>query len=220
MYDIDFTIIINWFPLIVEGLLYTIYISSLSMLLGTAIGIICGTIRSSPVNCLINNLIIAYVELFRGTPLLVQLFFIYFGLGQIGIKFTPLQASIITLSLNTGAYVCELIRSSIAAVDAGQYEAARALGMNHTMTMQYIILPQAVKIAVPPLVNCFSSVLKDSSLVSVLAIAELTRVGQQIYSATLRSFEAYTTLGALYLIMTLIISRLSRYAEAKNSVKV
>lgn len=219
MYNVDFTIIINWFPLIIEGLLYTIYISSLSMFLGTVIGTVCGTIRSSPVNRLINYILTAYVELFRGTPLLVQLFFIYFGLGQIGIKFTPLQASIITLSLNTGAYVCELVRASIAAVDSGQYEAARALGMNHVMTMQYIILPQAIRIAVPPLVNCFSAVLKDSSLVSVLAVVELTRVGQQIYSTTLRSFEAYTVLGALYLIMTLIISRLSRYAENKNFIK-
>lgn len=219
MYTIDFSVIISWLPMIAKGCGLTIYISVMTMLFGLTLGIICGTLRSSSINILFDKLIVAYVELFRGTPLLVQLFFIYFGLGQIGIKFTPLQASIITLSLNTGAYICEIVRSSITAVEQGQYEAARALGMNHLTAMRYIILPQAIRLAIPPLVNCFASILKDTSLVSILAIAELTRVGQEIYTSTLRSFEAYTTLGILYLVMTLTISWLSRYAELKTASK-
>lgn len=215
MYTIDFSIILNWLPLIEKGCLLTLYISILSLIFGLILGVLFGAIRSSPVSRGIHGLITAYVELFRGTPLLVQLFFLYFGLGQIGIKFTPMQASIITLSLNSGAYICEIVRSCISAIDHGQYEASLALGLNHNQTMQYIILPQALRLAVPPLVNCFSSILKDSSLVSILAIAELTRVGQEIYTSTFRPFEAYTTMGLLYLIMTLIIARLSRYVEVK-----
>ncbi len=215
MYSLDFSIILNWLPHIVKGCELTIYISLLSMLFALVIGIICGTLRSSPTNKYVQILIASYIELFRGTPLLVQLFFIYFGLGQVGIIFSPMQASIITLALNSGAYICEIVRSVISAVDYGQYEAARALGMNYFQTMRYIILPQALRLAVPPLVNCFSSILKDSSLVSIIAIAELTRIGQEIYASTFRPFEAYTTLGLLYLLMTLTISQLSKFAEVK-----
>lgn len=215
MYSVDFRIILNWLPLIEKGCLLTLYITILSMLFGLMIGILCGTVRSSPVRKGIHGIISVYVELFRGTPLLVQLFFLYFGLGQLGVKFTPMQASIITLSLNSGAYICEIVRSCISAIDHGQYEASLALGFNHNETMRYIILPQALRLAIPPLVNCFSSILKDSSLVSILAIAELTRVGQEIYTSTFRPFEAYTTMGLLYLLMTLVIAKLSHYAEVK-----
>lgn len=215
MYTIDYSIIVNWKPYIIKGCGLTLYISAMALIIGIIIGTICGSIRSSPVNKFIHAILISYIEVFRGTPLLVQLFFIYFGLGQIGIAFSPMQASILTLALNSGAYISEIVRSVILSVDYGQYEAARALGMNYIQTMRYIILPQALRLAVPQLVNCFSSILKDSSLVSVLAIAELTRIGQEIYASTFRPFEAYTTLGVLYLIMTLSVSQLSRFIEVK-----
>ncbi len=215
MYEIDFSIIIKWIPELLAGCRLTIFISICVMIIGTLIGIIVGTLHSSKTIKLIRIITISYVEICRGTPLLVQLFFVYFGLGQLGMKFTPIQAGIIALSLNTGAYVSEIIRASISAISKGQYEAALAIGMSHFQALRFIILPQALKIAVPPLVNTFSAIIKDSSLVSVIAIAELTRIGQQIYTTTYRPFEVFAIIGLIYLVMILVVTSLSRFLEKK-----
>jgi polar amino acid transport system permease protein len=218
LYAIDYRVILKWLPQLGEGCVLTVYISVLAMLGGVILGVICGTIHSSARSRLSNLLVTWYVEIFRGTPLLVQLFFIYFGLGQLGVKFTPIVAGVLTLSLNSGAYISEIVRSAISALDRGQYESALSLGMSHLQAMRYVILPQALRIAVPPLVNSFSAILKDSSLVSIIAIAELTRIGQELYTSTYRPFEAYTTLGVMYLVMTLIISRASKVLEVKSKL--
>lgn len=219
MYEIDYGVVLKWLPQLVNGTLLTIYISTLAMAGGMVLGVLCGTCRASlPKANVMVFVTTCYVEIFRGTPLLVQLFFIYFGLGQLGLKLTPVLAGVLTLSLNSGAYISEIVRAAVMTIDAGQKEAARSLGMTRIQSLRYVILPQALRNAVPPLVNCFSAILKDSSLVSIIALAELTRIGQEMYTSTYRPFEAYSTLGLVYLVLTLIISRLSKFAEVKVSI--
>jgi polar amino acid transport system permease protein len=128
-------------------------------------------------------------------------------------------AAYIGLGLNGGAYISEIIRGSLVSVDRGQQDAAYALGMSWVQTMIFVILPQAITVAIPPLVNSFSSLLKDTSLVSVLAITELTRVGQLIYTRTFRAFEIYLAIGFLYFVMTFAAAKFSRYLEAKFKIE-
>jgi len=213
--NLDFSIIYSNFPDLLIGSWITIKISTISMLLGTLIGLIVGVIRGSIRNRVLLLVANIYLEIFRGTPLLIQLFFIYFGLPTIGISLSPWSASIIGLALNSGAYISEIIRAGIMGVDKGQWEAARSLGLSHLQSISYIILPQAARIILPPLVNTFSSLLKDSSLISILAIAELSRVGQLIYTKTFQPFEVYTAIGLLYLLMTSLLAYLSRLLEKR-----
>lgn len=213
--NLDFSIIYSNFPDLLIGSWITIKISTISMLLGTLIGLIVGVIRGSIRNRVLLLVANIYLEIFRGTPLLIQLFFIYFGLPTIAISLSPWSASIIGLALNSGAYISEIIRAGIMGVDKGQWEAARSLGLSHLQSISYIILPQAARIILPPLVNTFSSLLKDSSLISILAIAELSRVGQLIYTKTFQPFEVYTAIGLLYLLMTSLLAYLSRLLEKR-----
>lgn len=158
----------------------------------------------------------AYVEVFRGTPLLVQLFLIYYGLPQIGIVMNAWTAGVLGLGLNSGAYMSEVVRASLLSVDGGQKEAAEALGYGRWQTLWHITLPQATRTAIPPLTNSLASLLKESSLVSIIAITELTRVGNIIYSRTMAPFEIYLTLAFLYLIMTSAVTLASRRLERTN----
>lgn len=156
------------------------------------------------------------MEIFRGSPLLIQLFFIYYGLPTIGIRLTAETAGIIGLALNSGAYMSEIIRASISSIDKGQYDAAFSCGFSKLQTLWHIILPQAARVSIPPLMNAFSGLLKDSSLISVISITELTRSGNLIYSRTYRPFEIYLTLGIFYFVMTYAVSLLSHLIERRN----
>lgn len=174
-----------------------------------------GTLRSEKLPKPLLSLLRAYIEIFRGTPLLIQLFFIYYGLPSIGISMNGMTAAVVGLALNSGAYMSEVVRASILSVDKGQKEAALALGYSNFQSLRYIIYPQAIRVALPPLMNSFSNLLKESSLVSVLAITELTRSGQLIYTRTYRAFEIYLTLGALYFLMTYAVSIVSARLERR-----
>lgn len=208
-----FDIIFDNLKYILQAASVTIKITLVSFILSILIGVIIGTIRSSKPPKIVNFILSVYIEINRGIPLLILLFFIYYGLPSIGIKMSSFTAAILGLSLNSGAYISEIFRTSILAVPIGQNEAAYALGMNKFQILFHIIYPQAIRIALPPLVNSFSSVLKDSSLVSVLAITELTRSGQLIYTRTSRPFEIYLLVGLLYFIMVFIISTISKILE-------
>jgi len=202
---------------LLEASWLTVYLSFLSFLVALAIGVIIGTWRALGTPKIVEWIMIAYMEIFRGTPLLVQLFFIYYGLPQIGIAMSAHQAAILGLSLNFGAYMSEIVRSGMIAIDNGQHEAARALGMSGWVRLRYIIYPQALRITLPPLTNSYAAILKDSSLVSVLSITELTRAGQLIYVRTYEPFEIYLTLAVFYFVMTFTISRFARLLERKLS---
>mgnify|MGYP000942073031 CR=1 FL=1 len=211
-----FDMLVDAAPLLLEGLWATVYVSLLSFALALAVGGAVGVLRSR--SEFFRAALAPYVEVFRGTPLLIQLFFIYYGLPTLGVTLDRVAAGVMGLGLNGGAYISEIIRGALRSVDKGQQDAASALGLSWTQSMAHVILPQAVSVALPALVNSFSAMLKESSLVSVLAITELTRVSQLIYTRTFRAFEVYTAIGAIYFVMTYAASLLSRRLERKFHV--
>ena len=160
-----------------------------------------------------------YINIIRGTPLLVQAFFIYFGVTQaIGMRMPAFTAGVIALSLNAGAYLSEVFRGGIQAVSAGQMEAARSLGMPYRTAMLRIILPQALRVAIPSIVNQCCITIKDTSIISVIGLAELTMRGQQIIARTYRSFEVWILVGVLYFIIIYAVTKLSQVMEKRLSL--
>ncbi|MBB5335750.1 amino acid ABC transporter permease [Pectinatus brassicae] len=215
----DFNLVINSFPLLLAGALVTIKITLISVAMGIVIGMFVGIARVVHIKP-IKWLAAIYVDFIRGTPLLVQIFIIYFALPLvIGIHMDPFLAAITACSINSGAYVAEIFRAGIQAVDEGQMEAGRSLGLTWPQTMRYIIIPQAFKSVIPPLGNEFIALLKDSSLVSVIGFEELTRRGQLIIARTYGSLEIWLSVAFIYLIMTVTISRLVAYLERRFDVK-
>ena len=216
---LDFSLIVRTFPLLLEGAFITIQVTALSVGIGVLIGLTIGLVRlagAKPLRFLAG----AYVDFMRGTPLLVQIFMIYFALPNlIGQRIDPFVAAIVACSLNSGAYLAEIFRSGIQAVDKGQMEAGRSLGLSWAKTMRYIILPQAFRRIIPLLGNEFIAMLKDSSLVSVIGFEELTRRGQLIISRTYASVEIWLVVALLYLFLTFIISRLVAYLERRLEIK-
>ncbi len=216
--NFNFDLIFRSFPLLLLGAGVTIQITALSVGFGLVIGMIVGIARLSKMWA-VKALATVYVDFIRGTPLLVQIFIIYFALPIVlGQRIDPFLAAITACSINSGAYIAEIFRAGIQSIDKGQMEAGRSLGMTWGQTMQYIILPQAFKRIIPPLGNEFIAMLKDSSLVSVIGFEELTRRGQMIIARTYGSFEIWVTVAFIYLLMTLTISRLVDYLERRYKI--
>ena len=204
----------RWKPgLLLTGLVLTLEISVLSIILGIIIGLVTGLARLSS-NPAPKWLAIGYIELIRGTPLLVQIYIFYFFVGQI-FRLSSFMAGVLALSFFAGAYIAEIIRAGIQSIHKGQMEAARSLGMNYPQAMQYIILPQAFKRILPPLAGQFISLIKDSSLVGVIALVELTRAGREIGTSTFNYFEVFFTVAALYLILTFSLSMIVQFLERR-----
>jgi glutamine transport system permease protein len=219
--NFDFALVLNSLPLLLKGALVTIEITAVAVSFGVMIGLFVGIAELSrywwfriPAKI--------YVDFIRGTPLLVQIFIIYFALPVvIGARIDPFIAAVTACSINSGAYVAEIFRSGIQSIDRGQSEAGRSLGMSWSQTMVNIVIPQAFRRIIPQLGNEFIAMLKDSSLVSVIGFEELTRKGQLIIASTYGSLEIWTTVAILYLVMTLSISRFVSYLEKKfNGKKV
>jgi polar amino acid transport system permease protein len=203
-----------WRPgLLLTGLILTLEISVLSIILGIIIGLITGLARlsSSPAP---KWLAIGYIELIRGTPLLVQIYIFYFFIGQV-FGLSNFMAGVLALSFFAGAYIAEIIRAGIQSIHRGQMEAARSLGMNYPQAMRHIILPQAFKRILPPLAGQFISLIKDSSLVGVIALVELTRAGREIGTSTFNYFEVFFTVAVLYLVLTFSLSMVVQYLERR-----
>jgi polar amino acid transport system permease protein len=216
--DFDVDLIVRSFPLLLMGAGVTVQITALSVGFGLLIGMFVGIARLAKLTPL-RWAAAVYVDFIRGTPLLVQIFIIYFALPIIlGTRIDPFVAAITACSINSGAYVAEIFRGGIQSIDKGQMEAGRSLGMSWAQTMRYVILPQAFKRIIPPLGNEFIAMLKDSSLVSVIGFEELTRRGQLIIARTYGSFEIWLTVAFIYLIMTLTISRLVNYLERRYKI--
>lgn len=213
--DFDWELINNSIPLLLTGAGITVEITALSVFFGFCIGIFVGVARLAKLR-LIRYAAAVYVDFIRGTPLLVQIFLVYFALpAVIGSRVDPFLAAIAACSINSGAYVAEIIRAGIQSIDKGQMEAGRSLGLSWGQTMRYIVMPQAFKRIIPPLGNEFIAMLKDSSLVSVIGFEELTRRGQLIIARTYASMEIWAAVAIIYLIMTLTISRLVAYLERR-----
>lgn len=196
-----------------RGLWVTIWISFLSGFFGLLIGLITGLCRLSP-NPTLRGLAVLYIELIRGTPLLVQIFIFYFFIGTV-LNLDRIVAGVGALALFVGAYTAEIIRAGIQSIAKGQSEAARSLGMTSTETMLHIVLPQALKRVLPPLAGQFISLIKDSSLVSVIAITDLTKSGREIITSSFATFEIWFTVALLYLVVTSLLSQLLFWLERR-----
>jgi cystine transport system permease protein len=203
-------------PLLLKGAGYTVLLSLIGMGVGLVIGFGLALMRLSRTR-LLRWPAAVYVSAIRGTPLLVQLFLIYYGLPQLGIELPPLLAAGIGFSINIGAYAGEILRSAIAAVDKGQWEAASVLGMSRGQTLRRVILPQAARTAVAPLANSFISLVKDTSLAATIQVPELFRQAQLITARTYEIFAMYLAAAALYWMLSSLLAlgqaRLERQAE-------
>ena len=213
--EFDFSLILNSFPLLLRGAGLTLEITALSVGLGLVLGLFLGLGQLSSL-AIFRIPAKIYVDVIRGTPLLIQIFIIYFALpAVIGHRIDPFVAAVTACSLNSGAYIAEIFRGGIQSISLGQIRAGLSLGMTYRQTMRYIILPQAFKRIIPPLGNEFIAMLKDSSLVSVIGFEELTRTGQLIIAETYGSLEIWTSVAIIYLVMTLTITRLVARLEKK-----
>jgi polar amino acid transport system permease protein len=218
----------EWKPgLLIVGLWLTLQISVIATIGGVIIGTIGGLTRISS-NPALKWLTICYVELIRGSPLMVQILIWYFVLGTVindllatyGMGRLPaFWYGAASLACFAGAYVTEIVRAGIQSIHRGQTEAARSLGMSYTQSMRYIILPQALRRILPPLAGQFISLIKDSSLLGIIAIRDLTKAAREIVSASLQPFEVYLLLGALYLVLTFSLSMLVQYMEKRMAIQ-
>lgn len=208
----------NSLPVLLQGMRMTLVISMSSILFAIFIGLVVSLMRLSG-GKIPDLLAKGYVDIIRGTPLIIQAFFLYFGIPDIlKIRIDNLTAGIIIISLNAGAYMSEVFRGGILSVSNGQTEAARSLGLSKGKTMWKVIIPQAVKNMVPAFVNQMIISLKDTSLLSVIGLGELTQRGQIIVAATYNSFEIYFIIGVMYFTMIKLISLLGDLVERKLSL--
>ncbi|NLM41671.1 MAG: amino acid ABC transporter permease [Firmicutes bacterium] len=201
-------------PTLLQGAKLTVQLTSIAVFFGIILGTIAGITRisKSPLRLAAAS----YIDIIRGTPLLVQTFLIFYGLPSLISRPIPAYtAAVLALSINSGAYVGEIVRSGIQSIDKGQWEAASSLGLSGSQTMGLIILPQAFRRILPPLGNEFIALLKDSSLVSIIALEELVRKGQIIIGRTFRPFEVWLAVAIIYFVMTFIVSHLVNVVERK-----
>ncbi|UZW14911.1 amino acid ABC transporter permease [Clostridium pasteurianum] len=205
-------------PTLFDGLRVTLEITVISLIIAIIIGLIIGLMNISS-NKALKIIAIIYIDIVRGTPLIVQAFFIYFGLPAVlDFKINALTAGIIAISFNAGAYMAEIFRAGILSIDKGQMEAARSLGLPYGKSMTKIILPQAVRRMVPALINQFIISLKDTSILSVIGIQELTQSGEIIIASTFKSFQIWSVVGVMYFILIMILTVLSRNIERRLKV--
>jgi polar amino acid transport system permease protein len=212
-------IIASAIPLLLKGLEVTIYIFIIAIILGFLIGLVVALLRLAPLKIL-NWIGIVYVNAIRGTPFIVQLFFIYFGVNSLHlISLNSTTAGIITVAINAGAYFAEIIRAGIQSIDKGQSEAARSLGLTGSQAMRHVILPQAFRRMLPTITNQSIISLKDTSLLSIIGIADLTQQGQIQASATFEAFKIWLTVGVIYFIIIYLISALASFIERRFELR-
>ena len=220
--------IVEALPTLLQGAVITLQLTASSVCLGMMGGILLGIARLSPMQP-ISLAARVYIDFFRGTPLLVQIFMIYFGVPTLikamGYKFTfdrPV-AAILALSLNSAAYLAEIVRAGIQSIEQGQREASESLGLGPIQTMRYVVFPQAFRRMIPPLGNEFITLLKDTSLVAVIGFEELFRRGQLIVATNYRAFEIYTAVALVYLILNTLSAQafifLERWMDPANKAK-
>lgn len=214
--SVRWDVIWGYRELFLKGMWMTLYLTLIGISFGLILGLLFGIGKVSKKRWLRWPCAI-YIDIVRGTPLLVQVMLVHFAImpSIFSDPKGPVVSGMVALSLNSAAYIAEIFRAGIQSIDRGQMEAARSLGMKHTQSMTHVILPQAFKRMIPPLGNEFITLLKDSSLVSVIAAAELLYAGRMAAAATFRPWEAYITVMVLYLILTLIFTRLLSLLERR-----
>ncbi|MGG0411727.1 amino acid ABC transporter permease [Peribacillus simplex] len=212
-------IIVAALPILLKGLQVTLYIFVIAIILGFLIGLLVALLRLAPIKIL-NWIAKVYVDAIRGTPFIVQLFFIYFGVNSLNlISLDSTTAGIITVAINAGAYFAEIIRAGIQSIDKGQTEAARSIGFTSTQTMRYVVLPQAFRRMLPTITNQSIISLKDTSLLSVIGIADLTQQGQIQASATFEAFKIWLAVGVIYFIIIYLLTLIANFIERRVQVR-
>ena len=216
--DLDFSPVWAGWPDLLRGALVTVEITACALALGCVLGLLVGIGRLNPKRRWLYGVCTAYVAVIRGTPLLVQLFILFFGLPQFGIVLPAFACGVIGLGLYSGAYVSEIVRGAIQSIDREQTLAAQSLGMTPRQAMRFVVLPQALVRMIPPLGNEFIALIKNSALVSLLTIHDLMHEGQKIIAVSYRSLEVYLAVAAVYLVLTGSTAWLLRRIEHRLGV--
>lgn len=199
-------------PVLIKGAGLTLFFAVVSMVLGLALGFVVALLRIARVP-VAAQLAALYVSAMRGTPLLVQIFVIYYGLPSVGIEFEPVTAGVLALTLNVAAYLSESLRGAIAGVDKGQWDAAQSLGLTWWQGMRYIIAPQAVRLAVPSLANSLISLIKDTSLVSVITVSELMMTTKDLIAQTFQPLPLYLMAAGIYWVLSALFEQVQQRVE-------
>ncbi|MGE0010194.1 MAG: amino acid ABC transporter permease [Candidatus Babeliales bacterium] len=211
---IDSSFITTILPQLIEGTITTLKIAALSTTFGFIGGTILGALHTLT-NKFLHPLITLYVTLFRGTPMLIQISCIYLLLPQLGITLSAFTCAVLAISLNSAAYISQIIKSGIQSIDKGQWQAAHVLGFTKTQTMRYIILPQALRVVIPALLNESITLIKDSSLASTIGVVELFKSSSRIISVTYQPIPVYIAMACIYLLITTLLSIAASYAARK-----
>ena len=201
-------------PVLIKGTGYTVFFALSTMVLGLLMGFVVALVRIARVP-LLAPLLAFYVSVMRGTPLLVQIFVIYYGLPSVGIEFEPVTAGVLSLTLNVAAYLSESLRGAIAGVDKGQWDAAQSLGLNWWQAMRHVIAPQALRLAVPSLANSLISLIKDTSLVSVITVSELMMATKDVIAQTFQPLPLYLMAAGIYWVMSALFEQVQKRLELR-----
>lgn len=217
-FEFKYSVIWESVPVLLQGVKLTILITVLGLIIGFILGAIAGLAKTSRKKT-VRRIAGLYIEGIRGTPLMVQVMFLYFGLPLLlEMRVPPLVAGIAAIGLNSGAYIAEIVRGAIQSIDKGQTEAARSIGLTRFQSMLFVIWPQAFNRMIPPLGNQFIISLKDTSLLVVIGVGELTRQGQEIIAYNFRAFEVWLTVAIMYLILTMTIAKLLNLFERRMRI--
>jgi len=216
---LDFAPVWGGLPELLKGTVVTIEVTAAAFLLSAVLGLLVGIIRLNPARRVLYGIASAYVAFIRGTPLLVQLFLLFFGLPQFGILLPAMLCGVIGLGIYSGSYVSEVVRGAIQSIDRGQMEAARSLGMSYREAMWEVVLPQAFRRMLPPLGNETIALIKNSALVSLLTIDDVMREGQRIISTSFRALEVYIAVALIYFVLTNAATWILRQLEKRLTVE-
>lgn len=216
---LDFAPVWGGLPELLKGTVVTIEVTAAAFLLSAVLGLLVGIIRLNPARRVLYGIASAYVAFIRGTPLLVQLFLLFFGLPQFGILLPAWLCGVIGLGIYSGSYVSEVVRGAIQSIDRGQMEAARSLGMSYREAMWEVVLPQAFRRMLPPLGNETIALIKNSALVSLLTIDDVMREGQRIISTSFRALEVYIAVALIYFVLTNAATWILRQLEKRLTVE-
>ncbi|MCD6449319.1 MAG: amino acid ABC transporter permease [Thermotogaceae bacterium] len=216
VYPFNWGVVLKYRTMFLKGLTVTFQVSAVSIFISFGLGLVFSIMKTSKVG-FFKDIAAIYVWIFRNTPLLVVILLTYYGVGTI-LHLNRFWAAVLALSLFEGAYMTEIIRSGIEAVDPGEIEAAHSLGMTNLQIFLSIVFPQAIRISLPPLIGQMISLVKDSSLASVIALGELTMMGRQVGTSSFATFESYIIVAFIYIMLTSVLSILGRYLERRMSL--
>lgn len=215
--DLRWSVIPDYLNYFLSGAQLTLVIAAISITLGFFGGLLVGSCRLSK-NPIIHGISTVYVEAFRGTPLLVQIFLVFLGLPSLGVQFDAFTSGLIALSMNSAAYQAEIFRGGVQSISKGQVEASRSLGMTHMQSLVHVVIPQALRNALPPYTNEFITMIKDSSLVMTIGVLELTLSGRLVISRTFQPFVVFIFVAFMYFLMTFTTARIMLYVEKRFAI--